>query len=237
MKFENRVALITGGTGALGSAVTRRFLQNGAHVITTYHGAASFRELQNALGERESALEGVQTDVTKVAEMQELVARIVAQHGHVDILVNLVGGYAGGVAVADLAEAEWDRVLQLNLRSAFASCRAALPYMLKNHYGRIVNTSSRGAVEVGAGESAYAVSKAGVLTLTKAIAQEVKGQGVTANVVLPGMIDTRANRAALPQADPAKLVKPESIAEVIAFLASAEARDINGAQIPIYGAS
>ncbi len=237
MDFDNRVALITGGTGALGSAVTRAFLRKGAQVVTTYHSEAGFRELQNQLSEEKSGLTGLPANVTKAAEVQKLIEEVAAKFGRIDILVHLVGGFAGGVNVADLAESDWDRLLNLNLKSAFLMCRAVLPYMLQNNFGRIVTTASRGAVEVGAGVSAYAVSKAGVLTLTKAIAHEVKGRNIIANTILPGLIDTAANREAMPHADQIKFVTAESIAEVILFLAGEKARDINGAAIPIYGAS
>lgn len=236
MNFDQRVALITGGTGALGSAVTQAFLESGGRVLTTYHHATAFDELQNKLPEAKTKLAGVQADVTSARGVDQAVAQTLAQFGRIDVLINLVGGYAGGVNVADLAEKDWDHMLSLNLKSVFLTCRAVLPHMLKNGYGRIVNISSRGAVEVGAGASAYAVAKAGVITLTKALAQEVKGKNVTANVVLPGMIDTPANRRALPGADPAKFVKPGSIARVILFLAGAEAAELSGAAIPVYGA-
>jgi NAD(P)-dependent dehydrogenase (short-subunit alcohol dehydrogenase family) len=237
MNFDHRVALITGGTGGLGSAVTGAFLKNGAQVVTTFHSEAGFQELQNSVGAEKTRLTGIRADVTKAAEVQNLVAQTLAQCGRIDILINLVGGYAGGVNVADLPEADWDRMLNLNLKSAFLVCKAVLPQMLQNNYGRLVNTASRGAVEVGAGVSAYAVSKAGVLTLTKALAQEVKGKNITANVVLPGMIDTPVNRQAMPQAMHSKFVRPESIAQTVLFLASEEARDLNGAAVPIYGGS
>ena len=237
MSFNNRVALISGGAGALGSAVTQAFLQNGARVMTTYHGEASFRELQKALGEKAARLAGAQADVTQASQVHTLIEKTVAQFERIDVLVNLVGGFAGGVNVADLPEADWERMLNLNLKSAFLTCREVLRHMLQNNYGRIVNIASRGAIEVGAGVSAYAVSKAGVLTLTKAVAEEVKGKNITANVVLPGMIDTPANRRAMPQAEQAQFVPPASVAHVILFLAGEEARDVNGSAIPVYGAS
>ena len=235
MDFTDRVVLITGGTGALGSVVTRAFLQNGARVVTTYHGEAGFRALQNSLGEEKARLQGVQANVTKAGDTQQLVEQTLAQFRRLDVLAHLVGGFAGGVNVAELAEADWDHMLTLNLKSVFLMCKAVLPHMLKNGYGRIVNTASRGAIEVGAGASAYAVAKAGVLTLTKAIAQEVKGRGVTANTVLPGTIDTAANRQAMPQAQLSSFVRPESVAQVILFLASAAAAEVNGAAVPVYG--
>ncbi|MGH7495488.1 MAG: SDR family oxidoreductase [bacterium] len=235
MNFDHRIALITGGTGALGSTMTQAFLKKGAQVVTTYHSEAGYQELLKSVGEEKSRLAGIRADVTKPAEVQKLITQTLAQFGRIDVLLNLVGGYAGGVNLVDLPEADWDRMLNLNLKSTFLVCQAVLPQMLKNNYGRIINTASRGAIEVGAGVSAYAVSKAGVLTLTKALAEEVKGKNITANVLLPGMIDTAANRQALPSAVHSKFVPPESIAHVALFLASEAARDVNGAAVPIYG--
>lgn len=235
MNFKNRIVLLTGGTGALGAAVTQAFLKQGAQVVTTYHGANSFTELQNALGEEKARLTGIATDVTNEASVQALVAQIIAKFNRLDVLVNLVGGYAGGITVAETTEAHWDRMLTLNLKSAFLSCKAVLPHMFKQNYGRIINTSSSGALHAGAGEAAYAVSKAGVLTLTQGLAQEVKQHNTTANVVLPGLIDTPQNRKAIPNSDYSKWIAPASIANVMLFLASEEAGAINGAVVPISG--
>lgn len=237
MNFESRIVIITGGTGALGGVVTQAFLQRGARVITTYHSPHSLTELQAALGEEKSRLTGMSTNVTQEAGMQMLVAETLKNFGRIDVLVNLVGGYMGGVNLVETSEADWDRMLTLNLKSTFLSCKAVLPQMLKQNYGRIVNTSSRGAVEVGPGAAAYSVAKAGVLTLTQSLAQEVKQHNITANVVLPGLIDTPQNRQNIPGADYAKWVSPESIAHLMLYLASEVAGAINGAVVPIYGKS
>jgi len=237
MNFTNRVVLITGGTGALGTLITHAFLKHGALVTTTYHGASSFAELQATLGEERARLTGMSTDVTKASAMQALVEQITGKFGRIDVLINLVGGFMGGTNVVDTTEADWDRMLTLNLKSTFLSCQAVLPYMLKQNYGRIVNTSSRGAVQPSAGAAAYAVSKAGVLTFTQNLAQEVRTHDVTANVVLPGLIDTPQNRQSIPNADYSKWVSPASLAHLVLFLASEEAGAINGAAVPIYGKS
>lgn len=237
MNFTDRIVIITGGTGALGAAVTQTFLQHGARVVTTYHSPNSFAELQAALGEERERLSGVSTDVNKEASLQALVEHVVKQFGRIDALVNLVGGYMGGINVIDTTEAQWERMLALNLKSTFLSCKVVLPHMLKQNYGRIINTSSRGAVEAGPGAAAYAVSKAGVLTFTQCLAQEVKSNGVTANVVLPGLIDTPQNRQNIPGADYSTWVPPASIAHLMLYLASEEAGAINGAAVPIYGKS
>lgn len=152
-----------------------------------------------------------------------------------DALVHVLGGFEGGDPVARMEASVWDRMLQLNLNAAFHMFRAALPGMLDAGHGRILAVGSRTAVEPAAGLSAYGVSKAGLVALIRTIALEVKNQGVTANVVLPSVIDTPANRKAMPKADFAKWVRPESIAKLLVWLASEEAADVNGAVIPIYG--
>ncbi|MDH4135866.1 MAG: SDR family oxidoreductase, partial [Anaerolineae bacterium] len=151
-------------------------------------------------------------------------------------LLNTAGGWSGGRPVGETSVEEWDRMLALNLRSAFLLSRAVLPYMLEAGWGRIVHVSSKTAVEPRARQSAYAVSKMGLITLTEVIAVEVKGSGVTANVILPSIIDTPDNREAMPKADPHKWVPPERIAATMRFLCSDAAASINGARILIYGA-
>ncbi|MBI3698084.1 MAG: SDR family oxidoreductase [Acidobacteria bacterium] len=155
--------------------------------------------------------------------------------GRIDALVNLVGGYTGGPPLHQIEDATWNRMLELNLTSAFVLSRAVLPHLLERRSGRIIHTASRGAVEPFAGGAAYIVAKAGVVVLTRSIAAEVAGTGVTANVLLPGTIDTAANRAGAPGADYSKWVRPAALAETILFLISDAAREINGAAIPVYG--
>jgi NAD(P)-dependent dehydrogenase (short-subunit alcohol dehydrogenase family) len=138
--------------------------------------------------------------------------------------------------VGETSAEDWDHMLALNLRSAFLLSRAVLPGMLEAGWGRIVHTSSKTAVEPRAKQAAYAVSKMGLITLTEVIAAEVKGSGVTANVILPSIIDTPNNRESMPKADPAKWVPPERIAATMRFLCSDDAAAINGARVPIYGA-
>ena len=138
--------------------------------------------------------------------------------------------------MAELTAEEWDRTLNLNLRSAFLLSRAVLPGMLERGWGRIVHVSSKAASDPRTKQAAYAVAKMAVVTLTTAIAAEVKGSGVTANVILPSVIDTPENRATLSKSDPAKWVPPERIAALMGFLCSEEGVSINGAAIPVYGA-
>jgi NAD(P)-dependent dehydrogenase (short-subunit alcohol dehydrogenase family) len=234
--LSDKVVLISGATGALGSAVTREFAQTDARLVLT---ARSEQKLERLIAEADLTAEQTLTiaaDVTQPHGVRELVDAAVAHFGRVDVLLNTAGGWAGGTPVAETSVEEWDHMLGLNLRSAFLLSRAVLPLMLEAGWGRIVHVSSRTAVAPRAKRAAYAVSKMGLITLTEVTAAEVKGTGVTANVILPSVIDTPANRASMPKADPSKWVPPERIATTMRFLCSDAAASINGARIPIYGA-
>jgi NAD(P)-dependent dehydrogenase (short-subunit alcohol dehydrogenase family) len=164
--------------------------------------------------------------------MQEVHERL----GGPDILLNLVGGWAGGQKVPELDRAVWDRMLSMNLTSAYLCSKHALQYMLAAGYGRIVNVASKSAFDLGPGVAAYAVAKAGVVALTGCMAKEVKGTGVAVTCVAPSSLDTEKNRTAMSKIDPAKFIKPEQIAETLAWLASDAGGAANGAVVPLYGA-
>jgi NAD(P)-dependent dehydrogenase (short-subunit alcohol dehydrogenase family) len=234
--LNDKVVLISGATGALGSAVTHEFAQTGARLVLT---ARSEQKLERLTAEAGCAAERTLTiaaDITQSHGVRDLVDAAVAHFGRVDVLLNTAGGWVGGEPVAETPVEKWDHMLGLNLRAAFLLSRAILPLMLEAGWGRIVHVSSKTAVTPGAKRAAYAVSKMGLITLTEVIAAEVKGTGVTANVILPSVIDTPANRASMPKADPRKWVPPERIAATMRFLCSDAAGSINGARIPIYGA-
>jgi NAD(P)-dependent dehydrogenase (short-subunit alcohol dehydrogenase family) len=160
---------------------------------------------------------------------------MVADHGLLDVLVNAVGGYAGGTPLWELDLKVLDQMLALNLRSGFVLCRTIVPVMLKQGSGTIVNVASRAAVDHAAGAAAYAASKAAAVAMTDSLAADLKGTGVRVNSVLPSIIDTEANRKAMPQADFAKWPKPEDIARVVLFLCSEESKLVQGASVPVYG--
>ena len=233
-RFDGQVALVAGGTGALGSAVARLLLAEGAQVTVTYRKAEEFAALQRAVGA--SALAGAQTDVTELGSAEQLIAGLVREHGRLDILVNAVGGYVGGAALWQADPAALERMLSLNLRSGHALARAAAPVLLRNGRGAIVNIAARAALEHGAGSAAYNASKAAALALFDSLAADLAGSGVRVNSVLPSIIDTPANRAAMPDAAFARWPKADDIARVVLFLCSDDARVIHGAAIPVYGA-
>jgi NAD(P)-dependent dehydrogenase (short-subunit alcohol dehydrogenase family) len=223
MYSEPMNVLITGASGGLGSAVCQEFLVSGAKVIGVDHGwkaPAAFATISADV----STAEGCESMVTQALE-----------YGPLDALVHLVGGFAGGSGVAETSDETWDKMMNINLRTAFCCIRAALRPMQAAGRGRIVAVGTRMAVEPSPNFAAYAVSKAALVALVKNVAAEGQKFGVTANVILPSTIDTPANRAAMPKADFSRWVKPESIARLLVFLVSDAAADTSGAVIPIYG--
>ncbi|MBZ5699694.1 MAG: SDR family oxidoreductase [Acidobacteriia bacterium] len=236
MNFHNKIVLVAGGTGGLGREVTRAFLEAGASVVVTYRRAEEFAAVMSA-AERTGATppEGVAADVTDPAAVEKVVADIVAKHGRIDILVNAVGGYAGGTSVWEVDPRIYDQMLQLNLKAGFILARAIVPVMIRQNQGWVVNIASKAALDHAAGGGLYAASKAGALALFDSLAAEVKPYNINVNSVLPSIIDTAANRKAMPGANFSKWPKPEEIARVILFLCSEQARVIHGAAIPVYG--
>jgi len=236
-RFSGKLTLVAGGTGGLGRAVTLAFLEEGARVVVTYQKQEEFDAVKNAAGKNGPALEGRRVDVTDEAAVRQLIESILAKHNRLDALVNAVGGFAGGGKLWELDTKVFDLMLALNLRSGYALARAVAPVMLKQKAGVIVNVASKAAIDHSAGVAAYAASKAAALALMDSLAAEVKGTGMRVNSVLPSIIDTEANRKAMPGADFAKWPKPEEIARVILFLCSDDARLIHGAAVPVYGDS
>ena len=233
--FSGKVALVAGGTGGLGSAVSLLFLEQGAKVVVTYRKEAEFAALKSAAGANAAALEGRQVDITDEDDTAKFVADVVARHGRLDAVVNTIGGYAGGIKLWELETKTFDAMLSLNLRSGYALARAVLPAMLKQRRGSIVNVAAKAALDHGAGAAAYAASKAAAVALMDSLAADTKGTGIRVNSILPSIIDTKANREAMPDADFATWPKPEDIAQVILFLCSDAAKTIHGAAIPVYG--
>jgi len=234
-RFSGTVALVTGGTGGLGRAVSLAFLEEGAKVAVTYRDQKEIGELKRLSGSNSSSLAGYQVDVTDEGAMGKLVGQIVDQFGHLDALVNTVGAYAGGAKLWEAQTGLFDRMLTLNLCSGHAILRAVVPAMLKQGRGAIVNVSSRAAVDHAGGAAGYAASKAAAVAMVDSLAADLKGTGVRANTILPSIIDTAANRKAMPKADFAQWPKPEDIARVILFLCSDDARLVHGASVPVYG--
>lgn len=234
-RFAGKVVLVAGGTGGLGRAVSVAFLAEGATLAVTWRHRQELESLAAAADANAERLEGHAVDVTDDAAATALIDDIVARHKRLDAVVNTVGGYDGGSTLWSVDAGVLDRMLALNLRSGYALARAAVPSMLAAGRGAIVNIAARAGVDPPAGAAAYAASKAAALALMGSLAAELAGSGVRVNSVLPSIIDTAANRKAMPNADYDKWPKPADIARVILFLCSDEARVIHGASIPVYG--
>jgi NAD(P)-dependent dehydrogenase (short-subunit alcohol dehydrogenase family) len=236
-KFAGKVALVAGGTGGLGHAVSLAFLAQGATVVATYRRQDEWDALQKTTADGRQNLSGFSIDVTDESAVTALVGNLITKHGRLDALVNTVGGYAGGAKLWELDTKVWDQMFALNLRSGFVLARAVVPQMLKQREGSIVNIASKAAVDHAAGAAAYAASKAAAVAMVDSLAADLRGTGVRANSILPSIIDTEANRKAMPGADFAKWPKPEDIARVVLFLCSDDAKLVQGASLPVYGDS
>jgi len=235
-RFSGTVVLVAGGTGGLGRAVSLAFLEEGATVVVTYRNQKEFDLLKSAVA-KNSLLEGHSFDVTDEAAVQQLISRILSEHGRLDAVVNAVGGYAGGVPLWELESKVFDQMLALNLRSGYLLSRAIVPAMLKQGSGVIINVASKAAFDHAAGAAAYVASKAAAVAMIDSLAADLKGTGVRVNSILPSIIDTEVNRKAMPKADFARWPKPEDITRVILFLCSDDAKLIHGAAVPVYGNS
>ena len=225
--------LVTGGSGALGSAITRRLLAEGAVVCVPWIVEAERQRLEASVdGAARPRLMVERCDVGDDAAMGALVARVRERHGRIDVLVTAVGGFAMG-GLVDTDRATWDAQMHLNLTTAYVACRAVVPGMLAAGGGRVVAIASRAVVPPAGGFIAYTVSKAGVIALVQALAQETKGRGVTVNAVLPSTMDTPANRAAMPDADPKTWTPVEAVADGVAYLAGESAAHVTGTLLAI----
>jgi NAD(P)-dependent dehydrogenase (short-subunit alcohol dehydrogenase family) len=216
--LNGHVAAITGVSGDLGRSVKQAFLGAGARVVGI---ARSNAEISADLSSADSAISAM-----KAAH---------AVHGRLDSLIHLVGGFAGGVELADDTPATFDAMFDVNVRSAFYAIRAVTPLMRAAGQGRMVLVASRAAIEPSPHAALYGASKAALVALTRSVAAENRQHGITANVLMPGTMDMPKNRVAMPTADYSKWVKPSQVADVIVFLASSAAEAISGASIPIFG--
>ena len=230
--FAGRTVIVTGGTGALGGSVVRGFLEAGARVLVSYVVEDEVAPFRQQFADAAGRVELHRCDVRRAAEVDALLRHVPS--GDLRAVVNLAGGYRW-TRVADTDDATLEHLLDLNLRTTFAMCRAAAPALVAAGGGAIVNVSARAALRGEAGNGVYGATKAAVLALTQSLSAELKGDGVNVNAVLPSIIDTPANRKAMPKSDPAAWVAPADLASVIVFLASDAAAAIHGAAIPVDG--
>src|SRR5271165_1983675 len=226
--MNGKVVLVTGASGGLGTYVTQAFLEAGATVVGTSRKIAqtdfnspNFTAIAADAATREGA--------------RGLLDQVVTRFGRLDVLAHTVGGFAGGPSIAGTDNATFQRMMDVNLNSVFHILSAAIPALRNAGHGRIVAIGSRAALEPGAGVGAYSASKAAMVSLIRTAALENKDAGVTCNVILPGTMDTPANRLAMPNSDFSKWVQPAAVASLMVWLAGDAGKDVNGAVIPVNG--
>lgn len=226
--MKNRQLILTGGTGGLGTKVTQLAQSLGAQITIPYH---SLNEVEHF---RQSVTDAKVNFIFADLRDEKSVMDVFNNHTKVDILIHLMGGFSSGNTDSYALE-DWNRQITLNLTSTFLVCKYALKKMKENGYGRIVTVSSRAAVEPSGKLAAYSASKAGVIALTRSIAEETKGSNITANTILPSIINTPLNRKNMGEKNAHNWVNPESLAHIICFLGSEKSEDLRGATIPVYG--
>ena len=232
-ELTGKVAIVTGAAGNLGRAVCQSLAARGASIALLGRHAESLESARAGLGE--SAAFAV--DLVDPQALEQTVAAVRARFGRIDILANIAGGFTMGPPLHQTSDQDWDRMMDMNARSAFNACRAVIPHLLGLGGGRIVNISARAALKGQGHMAPYCAAKAVVIRLTESLADEHRDTGINVNCILPGTLDTPENRAAMPDADFSRWVGVDALADVVLFLVSNAARAISGAAIPVYGRS
>jgi len=231
MALQRPVVVITGATGQLGGAVVDLFHHQGARlVLLARHADALAREFAHI----PDAVR-VGADLGARAQVAQRLGAALQPLGRVDVLCHLAGGFHMGEPVHDTPASSWDLMMNLNAAGFMHVAAVVAPLMIAQGAGRIVTVGAGGGLKGGGNMGAYSASKSALMRLTESMSAELRDQGVNVNCVLPSTLDTPANRAAMPDVDPARWVTPQALAEVIGFLASDAARAIHGAMIPVYG--
>ena len=235
MDFEGRVAIITGGAGSLGQAVATDLLASGARVAVPYVSEEHWTALQARAGASPDRLWGAQMDLAHAASVERLAAQVTELWGRIDFLLCLAGGFAPG-KVHETSADGWDHMFDLNLRTVYLALHAVVPVMIKQNFGRIITTSSAAILAGGgAGIAAYGVAKAAVRHLTELLAEELKEYDIRAHCLMPGTMDTPANRLSMPAADFSEWVRMEDVVPIVHFLLSDAARAVRSVTVPVLG--
>ena len=233
--FSDKVVVITGAAGNLGSAVVRAFETQGVSLVLLDRNEGRLHAIFPTISGLNKHLLIGGVDMTFKESVDGAISKVIAHYGHIDVLVNTVGGYRAGTPVHETPIETMEFLMDLNARTTFLSCQAAVPHMLKEGSGKIINIGARQGTKGLAKSGVYAMSKSAVLRLTESLSAELKSEGINVNAVLPGTIDTPVNRKAMPDADLSTWVTAQAISEVILFLASASASAVHGALIPVFG--
>jgi len=235
--MDQPVAVVTGGTGALGRAVVPLFVRRNFKLAVTYIIPEEAQQLEAAIDLEDDQMLIRRVDTTDPDAVNKFMDEVAESFGGINVLCSLVGGWAGGRDVAETSDVRFDRMIDLNLRSTFYALRAAIPHMRDADWGRIIAVGSKASLDAPASQAAFNMAKAGVSALIRTVARELDDTNVTANVILPTVIDTQATRTALPYASYVDWPSPEEIASVVDFLASAGSAVITGAAIPVHGSA
>ena len=233
--MHSKVIVITGGTGRLGTALAIRLKNHGVKIAATYLIPGEAEEFEKAVNLGPDQLLLRRVDATDPSQLDEFMNETVETFGQFGALASLVGGWAAGQDIDEASDLRFDRMLDLNLRSAFYTLRAAIPHLKKNGSGRVVFIGSRAVLDTPAGQAAFNVAKAGVVALASSAANELRDHNITVNTVLPAIIDTPASRSMIPFADYMDWPEPDEVAAVLEFLTSEEAGVVSGASVPAYG--
>jgi len=231
----SKTFVITGGTGGLGTALVRRLIANDYRIAVTYLLPEEAQAFESEFEVDEERIMLTRVDCTNAEAVTTYFKQVIDRWGSIHGLCALVGGWAGGRDIEETDDVRFERMLDLNLRSAFYTVRAVIPHLKEAEWGRIVLVGSRGAIDFFGAQGAFNIAKAGVAALGRSVATELEGTGVTANVLLPSVIDTPATRRSLPFADYVNWPTPDEIAAVAQFLLSDDSGVMNGAMIPVYG--
>lgn len=237
INLSGQVAIVTGAAGNLGKAVVETFLNHGVNVVCVDYEAERIKQVYSRGSGPANHLFVLSADLTQQEDAKRVAAETLEQFGRIDILVNTVGGYRAGTPLHETPVETWDGMLNLNARTVFLTSQAVIPHMIEQGTGKIVSIAARPGLSGRANMAAYSVSKSAVIRLTESMSAELKNFGIRVNCIIPGTIDTPQNREEMPDSDPQRWVKPESLADVVLFLCSEAARDIQGAAVPVYGRS
>ncbi len=230
-----KTAIITGATGNLGQSIARLLHESGVRLALIDRGVGRLQELYPGWDDSSQSVFLESIDLTHAADVSRAVMRVVEVFGRIDVIINAAGGYRSGKPLHETTDQDWTFLLDLNAHTVLNVCRAVIPIMLQQGSGKIINIAARSGLKGTRQAAAYAVSKSAVLRMTESMSAELKHNGINVNAIIPGTIDTPANRELMPDADFEKWVNPDEISKVIRFLISDDADAIHGALLPVYG--
>ncbi len=230
-----KTAIITGATGNLGQSIARLLHESGVRLALIDRGVGRLQELYPGWDDSSQSVFLESIDLTDAADVSRAVMRVVEVFGRIDVIINAAGGYRSGKPLHETTDQDWTFLMDLNAHTVLNVCRAVIPIMLQQGSGKIINIAARSGLKGTRQAAAYAVSKSAVLRMTESMSAELKHNGINVNAIIPGTIDTPANRELMPDADFEKWVNPDEISKVIRFLISDDADAIHGALLPVYG--